>query len=106
MKVAIVGGRYFNNYKLLSQKCDSILKNQSNITVLCGLAKGKERGYKVLYYPALWDLHGKRAGFIRNAEMRANADGVIAFWDGISRGTKEMIDESVKLGLKVRVIKY
>lgn len=38
--------------------------------------------------------------------MAQNADALVAFWDGQSRGTKHMIDLACKYGLKVRVIKY
>jgi hypothetical protein len=38
--------------------------------------------------------------------MADNADGLIAFWDGKSKGTKHMIDIATKGGLKVRVISY
>jgi hypothetical protein len=56
-------------------------------------------------YPANWDLHGKAAGPIRNARMAENADALVAFWDGESRGTKNMIDEAKKRELKVMVVK-
>lgn len=49
-------------------------------------------------YPADWDQYGKRAGHIRNAEMRQSLTHLLAFWDGASRGTKEMIDNTKKLG--------
>jgi hypothetical protein len=38
--------------------------------------------------------------------MAEYADGLIAFWDGKSKGTKHMIDIANKMGLKVRVIRY
>jgi len=38
--------------------------------------------------------------------MSNNADGLIAFWNGKSKGTKHMIDIATKDGLKVRVIRY
>jgi hypothetical protein len=34
------------------------------------------------------------------------ADALIAFWDGKSRGTKNMIDTATKRGLKVAVVRY
>ena len=32
------------------------------------------------------------------------ADGLIAFWDGKSRGTKNSIDEANKKGIKLKII--
>lgn len=81
-------------------------------TILCGEARGADligREYaemqhlEILSYPAEWDKHGKSAGLIRNAEMAKNADTLIAFWDGSSKGTKHMIDTALKAGLWVKV---
>lgn len=38
--------------------------------------------------------------------MGKYADGLIAFWDGKSKGTKHMIDFSVNIKIKVRVFRY
>lgn len=46
------------------------------------------------------------AGHNRNQEMANYADALIAFWDGKSTGTKDMINRATKEGLKVRVIRY
>ena len=40
-----------------------------------------------------WDQFGKAAGPIRNGIMAEYADRAICFWDGYSRGTKNMIDQ-------------
>ena len=36
----------------------------------------------------------------------SGADALIVFWDGKSRGTKNMIDTATKRGLKVAVVRY
>lgn len=46
-----------------------------------------------------------RAGIRRNHEMGDYADALVACWDGVSRGTKDMIDYATKKGLKVFVWK-
>lgn len=51
-------------------------------------------------------LSGAKTGHIRNAEMADNADALIAYWDGESRGTKNMIETAKTKGLKVYVHKY
>lgn len=114
MKVIIAGGRDFNDYDLLKLKCDTILKNQTNIEIVSGTARGadklgekysQEKGYRVKLFPADWNL-GKKAGYIRNEQMAQYADSLIAFWDGQSKGTKHMIDLAKKYNLNVRVINY
>lgn len=60
----------------------------------------------VLSCPADWDKHGKSAGYKRNEEMARNADALIAFWDGKSKGTKHMIDIARECNLPARIVKY
>ena len=115
-KVIIAGSRNFCRYKLLQEKCDLVLANKAPcVTILCGMARGadllgkryaEEKGYGVLPYPAEWDKHGRSAGYLRNKKMAENADALIAFWDGQSRGTEHMINLACKRNLEVRVFRY
>lgn len=43
-------------------------------------------------FPANWSFHGKAAGPIRNQAMADYCDRAIVFWDGQSRGSKNMIN--------------
>src|SRR5699024_1423438 len=55
-------------------------------------------------FPANWNCYGKKAGILRNRQMAqyASNNGIlIAFWDGQSPGTKNMIEISKDMGLKV-----
>jgi len=55
--------------------------------------------------PAAWEVHGNRAGIVRNLEMLDKMpDLVAAFWNGESRGTKFVIDAALKRHLDLRVI--
>ncbi len=115
-RLIIAGGRDFDNYEALEKAVDYLLSNISDeIVIVCGKARGadtlgeryaKEHGYKVLYFPADWDGLGRRAGIVRNEEMAQNADALVAFWDGESRGTKNMIETAQKYKLLVRVKRY
>lgn len=115
MKVIIAGGRLFNDYELLVQRCTHALSNQEDIEIVSGTANGadklgerfaKDNGYSIIQFPADWDKFGKSAGYKRNAQMSEYADALIAFWDGKSKGTKHMIDLAKKTGLKVKVYSY
>jgi len=46
-----------------------------------------------------------RAGPRRNGEMADYADALVAFWDGNSSGTKDMIDQAREAGLRVQVFR-
>ena len=115
-KVIIAGTRDFSDYAFLREKCDAILSNRkhdSNIVIVSGTARGadrlgeqyaRERGYRIERYPADWDRDGNSAGPIRNAKMADNAHALIAFWDGQSRGTMNMIETAKSKGLMVRTV--
>jgi hypothetical protein len=116
-RLIVAGGRDFVDYELLKSKLDYALRNRLNegITIVSGVARGadklgeryaKERGYAIDSHPADWDKFGKSAGYIRNKEMAQNADGLMAFWDGKSRGTHHMINIAKEHGLKVIVVNY
>jgi hypothetical protein len=62
----------------------------------CGEVYANKHKLPLTIFKAQWDLHGKRAGFLRNEEMANYADALIAVWDGESRGTKHMIDSMKK----------
>jgi hypothetical protein len=115
IKVIIAGGRYFDNYNKLCQACDEILKDQIKIEIASGACKGadllgeryaNERNYPIKQFPADWRRYEKSAGHKRNAEMAIYADMLIAFWDGKSKGTKNMIELATQAGLKVKVVYF
>lgn len=60
--------------------------------------------------PALWTLHGRPAGMIRNTEMLRLLDNnephhlVVAAWDGESRGTQHTIHEANRMRLPVVMV--
>jgi hypothetical protein len=52
-----------------------------------------ENKVPVKRFAADWNKHGKAAGPIRNREMAPYCDRAFIFWDGKSRGSKNMIEE-------------
>lgn len=114
-RVIIAGSRDFNDYELLKRVADYLLQNKDQVVIVSGAARGadllgeryaKERGLEIARYEANWDLYGKRAGYLRNEEMARNADALIAFWDGRSRGTKHMIEIACNEELQVKTVMY
>jgi hypothetical protein len=115
VRVIIAGGRDFSDYERLSERALHLLSAQDQVTIVCGEARGAdslgkrlacEKRWRVLSFPADWDKYGKAAGYKRNEEMARNADALIAFWDGKSKGTKHMIDLAKKHGLQTRIVGY
>lgn len=112
-KVIICGSRDFQNYSLLRKEIDKIKDKVGE--VVCGEAKGadtlgrawaEENHVKVQSFPANWQAYGSQAGFIRNRDMGDYADMAIAFWNGHSPGTKDMIKYMKTLGKEVVVVEY
>lgn len=68
-----------------------------------GEAWAARHGLPVKPFPAAWHVYGPGAGNIRNEEMAKYADALIAIWDGISQGTRDMIDRAKQRGLIVYV---
>ena len=117
-KVIIAGTRTFADYPLLCSSCDKYLSQKGqthDIIIVSGTARGadrlgeqyaSERGYQVQQFPADWEKNGRAAGYMRNADMANYSDALIAFWDGQSKGTLNMIKTARKKGLAVRVVNY
>lgn len=112
MKIIIAGCRDFNNYVLLKSKLDFYFKNVEVTEIVSGACSGAdklgeryalEHNITVRRFPADWSL-GRKAGPLRNEEMAKYADALVAFWDGESRGTKDMINRAKLYGLKVRIV--
>ena len=107
MRLAIVGGRDFDDYDVLVTWADSIfyMQDTDSKIVVSGGARGADslaRRYagehiaEYLEFPADWETHGKAAGFIRNQQIVDACDMVLAFWDGKSKGTQDTITKAKK----------
>lgn len=82
--------------------------------VVSGGAKGadqfgerwaNEKGLEVKQFLAEWDKYGKRAGPLRNKVMADHAHGLLAVWDGSSRGTASMIDLAKAACLRIYIVR-
>jgi hypothetical protein len=122
MRIIVAGSREFNNYTVLKHNIINVLlilspSRKPNAEFVSGTARGadqlgerfaKEYEYPVKRFPTDWDKYGKSAGYRRNEQMALYAKedyGVlIAFWNGVSKGTKHMIDIANRYGLKVFII--
>lgn len=116
-KVIIAGSRKFDNYNLLRLRMNELLykklEQSCKISIISGAASGadtlgeryaKENGYALIIKPANWALYGKSAGFIRNKEMANIADACVVFWDGVSKGSKHMIDIAEQIGIQLKIV--
>ena len=123
-KIIVAGSRNFSNYNLLKLELNKFIDEYKNtlnssdddkIGIISGHARGADklgeqyaRAHNHFCYimPANWDKYGKRAGYIRNSKMAEKGNALIAFWDGQSKGTYNMIELAKKAGLKTKIILY
>lgn len=120
MKLAIVGGRDFNDPTILIEYLHSIICFQEElfsekVIVISGGAKGADAIAKksaliaeleYIEYPAEWDKYGKYAGFHRNQTIVDNCGMVLAFWDGKSRGTADTIEKAKRAKKPTFIVYY
>ncbi len=114
MKVLVCGGRDLKlTYKQIQDVMFAVCETTPAM-IIHGDASGVDEsaetwavdsGVPYKAYPAKWEKFGKAAGPIRNRQMLAleQPDVVVAFWDGKSRGTKNMIDLAIKAGVPVYI---
>lgn len=114
-RVIIAGSRHFVPLNKHLKLLDHYLQNIEDPIIISGCAKGADsfgemyaerRQLKVEKYPADWNKYGKRAGYIRNKQMGDVSDFAIIFWDGLSKGSKMMIDIMKELNKPYRVIMF
>lgn len=115
MKIAVVGSRGFTDYELLKFKLDKIHNKKPITVIISGGAKGadtlgerwaKENNIETLIFYPDWNKYGKKAGFIRNEDIVKNSDGVVACWNGISKGTKHSISLAKKYNKPCLIITF
>ncbi len=95
MKVAIVGSRNLSVSdlgKYLPTDTTEIVSGGARGIDSCARNYAVENGIKLTEFLPDYKKFGRRAPLVRNLEIIDCADQVIAFWDGISRGTKHVID--------------
>jgi hypothetical protein len=91
------GSQFFPN------KLTQVVSGKARGWDTVGEVWARQAGIQVKPFPAYWEQYGRRAGFMRNAEMAAQADALLAIWDGRSKGTRNMIEEASLQGLDIEI---
>lgn len=116
MKLLVAGSRDITDALFIRQHIALHIQRRGfpeNIELISGMARGvdtiaanfaQDCNLILHKFPADWDKHGRSAGYIRNKEMGECADELLAFWDGKSNGTKNMIDIMRILKKKTTII--
>lgn len=119
MKILVCGCRdWTDGAKIEEEMCNyANLAHQAveSLVVISGGAKGadsiaaklaKSWKWHLRVFLADWDSHGRAAGVMRNQKMLdvECPDQVLAFWDGRSKGTLDMISRAVRYGVEVSIV--
>ena len=115
-RITIGGCRDFEDFEFFKTHLDTIIAQlnlDSDIIILSGHCRGTDflaeryavdNGFSLELFPAKWQQYGRSAGVIRNREMVLQSDLVIVFWDGKSKGTKNLINNTVELSKPLQII--
>ncbi|MGI6497546.1 MAG: SLOG family protein [Oscillospiraceae bacterium] len=106
MRVAVIGSR-----NLMVQNLEQYLPKDVT-EIVSGGARGVDtsaKEYALSHHIKLteflpdYDKYGRSAPLKRNITIIENADLVLAFWDGKSRGTKFVIDNCKQRAIPIKV---
>ena len=106
MKVAVIGSRGLNVSNLgdyLPQDTTEIISGGAKGIDSCAREYALAHGIKLTEFLPEYEKYGRAAPLKRNITIIENADLVLAFWDGRSKGTRFVIDNCRKMGVQVRV---
>lgn len=100
MKVAVVGSRDLVVLLSLYVPLDTteIISGGARGVDACARRFAERRGLKYREFLPEYQKYGKKAPLVRNDWIIAEAELVLVFWDGRSRGTKYVIDRCLELG--------
>ena len=110
-KVIVAGSRSFNDYARMKEVLSGIVG--TNCEIISGGAIGAdalakryalENNIPYKEFPADWATHNRSAGAIRNKQMSDYGEVLISFWDGESKGSKNMIENMNKLNKHVVIV--
>jgi predicted Rossmann fold nucleotide-binding protein DprA/Smf involved in DNA uptake len=114
MILGITGSRCITDAELIETALNSTHQQTPIAKLVHGGAKGVDtiastwataNGIEQEVIRPLYEQHGKYAPLLRNKEIIAKSDMVLAIWDGISKGTAYTINTAKEAGMTVRVIK-
>ena len=106
MRVAVIGSRGLwvsNLGRYLPDGVTEIISGGAKGIDSCARVYALENKIKLTEFLPEYDKYGRSAPLKRNLSIIENADLVLAFWDGVSHGTKYVIENCKRMGVPVKV---
>lgn len=113
--LAIVGSRTLTDYEFVKDELNYFFTSWYVSDIITGGAVGadswgelyaRQSNIPVTIIRPDYTKYGKGAPFIRNTTIAEKCNLMVAFWDGQSRGTEDVIKKAVKLGKRVTIIPF
>ena len=108
MKIAIVGSRNLIVKDLslyLPKNCSLIITGGAKGVDTCAIQYAQTKGLPITVYLPDYARYGRGAPLVRNRQIVAAADHILAFWDGTSPGTRWVIEYAHRQGKPCQVIR-
>ena len=108
MRTAVIGSRNLSVSDLgayLPEGTEEIVSGGAKGVDASAREYAQAHGVRLTEFLPDYRRYGKGAPLRRNIDIIEHADTVLAFWDGRSKGTKFVIDECVRRGVPVLVIR-
>lgn len=116
MRLAVIGTRSFHDKQIVFGYLDK-MRQESDCcwTIVTGGAQGADKlaaeyarihKLPLIVFRPDWVTHGKKAGPLRNRQIINESDAVVAFWDGVSPGTKSSLLMAKQKGIPVIVVSF
>jgi hypothetical protein len=114
--IAVVGSRTFCDYNRLCEILNELRQSESAIQKIwsggadgadkLGARYARENHIEIEELLPKWNLYGRGAGLMRNTDIVIKSDMVVAFWDGVSHGTKDSINKARAQGKRLLVYNF
>ncbi|QHN71449.1 hypothetical protein [Mollivirus kamchatka] len=113
VSLAVVGSRGFKDEGLINDVLSNVCQEYNVGRIVSGGATGPDtigasyaqaHDMPILIHRPDWST-GRHAGLVRNSQIVEDADVILAFWDGTSRGTKDTISKARKANKRVIIVK-
>ncbi len=108
MKIAVVGSRglFIGNDELNDYLCeaDEIISGGASGVDSCAADYADDHKIKLTVFLPEYNIYGRAAPIVRNKKIVDQADLVIAFWDGISKGTLSVIEYAKKKNKEYKIV--